>query len=723
MSLEAAETSNANMLEGAEEIHVAQAQKEKSFFGQVVDGIKESVAETADQFRDVAEDTVEVLKEAVPDGIDKTGTLLKETADSLINSTNNVIVRPFTNGTRELIDRYFAPPVDEAEQLEPAELAGIYRATGEKRPAATELTGGFYALPGFTDNNGKFRSVLAYPTSGRQLTIENKVKEGDTVSKGDVLFYEKDPVLEGTIAQTKTSIQAAKANLGAAIQQAPLLVGQFDAQLGQARGQVMSLNSELAALDSNIALQENRVMTTENRLSMFQFAAGQGAISARQTEMLGNELTEAKQLLSSMKSQRTGLVARLNAAEVQVTGLSVQKAAISGFSGKTPDQIVSQLRSGDPGAFLPPQVRAAAQGVIAAETNLGALLEAVEDNTTRATMDGIVTTNFPEGSTLNRLNGTYELGNSSGTALGAVSEDAERRVPQDGNDGGTIGLVPLPDTPAKIQIVGVSAAQKDQFASGDTVTFQTLTGKMGTAKVVSNEFTSNGSGYRVYLDEAKLDDGSLLTSAERGTLRVFATDEPTLARTDPSSENVSFSKATVPTYTTNAFRVAEQEVVAKVPVYRRTELGGTDQIGTVEISFTVKSDGRIAEINKEGLTATAVSKGGASINLLPGLKVQEYPSGSTMAGSAKSDSGRILRVAVGLTEDNRSFTDTSGKSLSFGIPANGGTIDESNGKSDLPDGTQYQIPIDVVPTGQIEGEDVQIARVVLPAALIVEEDN
>ncbi len=721
MRAETVEQSNATVPAGTEDFQIAETRKKKNLFEQAVDFIKDSATEAASDIADVAEDTIDNLKKNAPAGFNQSRQILEDTAETVIETTNEVLVRPLKNGTRELIEQYLPAPVDESQKLEQAELTGIYRVKGEKRPEATDLTGGFYALPGFLDNNGKFRSVLAYPTSGRQLTVENKVEEGDIVKKGDILFYEKDPVVEGMLDQAKVSVQAAKANLDTAIQRAPLQVGQFDAQLSQAKGQVVSLNSELAALDSNIVLQDNRIALTQNRLSAFENVAGEGAISARQVEVLSNELTEAKQELSTMKSQRAGLVARVSDAETLVQGLSAQKSAVSGFIGKTPDQIIDQFKSGDAGAFLPNEVRAAAQGVIATETTLVSLENTIEDNTTRATMDGVVAVNFPEASTLNRLNGTYELGNSSGTALGTVSDDPERRVPQDGNDGGTIGLVPLPDTQSVIQIMGVSSAQRDQFAIGDTVAFQTLTGKVGNAKVVSNEFTSNGAGYRVYLDDPKLDDGSLLTSADRGTLRVFATEEPTLARTDSSSENVSFSKATVPTYTTNQFRVSEQEVVAKVPVYRRTQLGGTDQIGTVEISFTVKSDGRIAEINENGLTATALSKNGTSVNLLPDLKVQEFPSGSTMAGSAKADSGRIIRVAVGLTEDNKSFTNTDTKGINFGVPGNGGNASQTNGESRLPDATQYQIPIDVVPTGKIEGSNVEIARVVVPAALIIED--
>lgn len=623
--------------------------------------------------------------EPVPDALGKTA---RGTADFLKELPGEILDYPvdFLKGVGLLKERPGHVPLDPGLQEVEGSPGLLYR-PGDAPPTAAGLDGGFYASAGVEDAGGNVRGYITYPSLKATQGTTDYAEVGDEVEVGDILFRIKDDDLDRDIRNARAKVASTTDVLGPILNEAQGRRGEIDRPIAQKRRQV--------------AAQEVVVVQRADTASRFESLEGTGAVSVVRVNEARAEVAGAREELGELR--------------VELAELEARQQVYEDLSTLTPENLIARVEDGD-AARLPPEVVGRASEVLAARADLAGLLVKKESLNIRSTIAGTVSQQIPEGRKNQMLDGSLELASSTEFDLGVAALDPERITPSDGNDGSVTTVVPHDYAVAKIQFTGVSATQSKDFQEGSRVAFITSNGSKGTAEVETLVPYTGAAGYKVILRDATLDDGGKLTAGAREPLLVYGSETPTTERERASSDTVTFSEASAPVTRPLDLREAEQDFHTTIPIYA-TDGDGSDAgvVAWLDVSGRVSSDRRGVEVLSSKATMRTLD--GTAIPYDADIEVEANNAGSATADSPRKESGARLRVSVPIIADNATLTSGGALDVRFGADLGAtasGSWNRSRASTELQDAQQFQLPIDIVPTGRLDG---RIAQITTPAAI------
>ena len=161
------------------------------------------------------------------------------------------------------------------------------------------------------------------PQSG--IIIEKRVKEGQQIKAGDVLYVlssERQSSTQGaTQAAISNQVEQRQASLRDELQKTRQL--QLEERSGL-ENKVASLTNELAKLANQIAGQHDRVKLAEETLQRYQGLLQQDYISKEQFQQKQEDLLDQKNRQQSLERDRISVGRELSAQQTELMGLSLK---------------------------------------------------------------------------------------------------------------------------------------------------------------------------------------------------------------------------------------------------------------------------------------------------------------------------------------------------------------------------------------------------------------
>ncbi len=143
--------------------------------------------------------------------------------------------------------------------------------------------------------------------------IEKKIKEGQQVKQGDVLFVLSTERSSRDAAETQAAAIAKLRERRASLANELTKQGTIDnIQTRAASDRMHGMKAELAQLRDEIGIQQQRVASAQGNLARFRTLMNSQFVSAAQTQQKNEELLEQKARLQTLLRSRTALERDLN---------------------------------------------------------------------------------------------------------------------------------------------------------------------------------------------------------------------------------------------------------------------------------------------------------------------------------------------------------------------------------------------------------------------------
>ena len=149
--------------------------------------------------------------------------------------------------------------------------------------------------------------------------IEKKVKEGQQVKQGEVLFVLSTERSSREAAETQAAtiakLRERRASLANELNKQSTI---DDIQTRSANDRIRAMETELAQLRDEIGIQQQRVASAQSNLARFRTLMNSQFVSAAQTQQKNEELLEQKARLQTLLRSRTALERDVNSLRHEV---------------------------------------------------------------------------------------------------------------------------------------------------------------------------------------------------------------------------------------------------------------------------------------------------------------------------------------------------------------------------------------------------------------------
>jgi membrane fusion protein len=171
------------------------------------------------------------------------------------------------------------------------------------------------------------------------VVLERRVREGQSVHAGDVLYVLSDEVMyapgaDGANGANGSNTAGATASILAKLKQRQDLIGDDAAtsdalaerESAQERGRVASLQAEIGQLEGEIAIQRERLASKQSQYDRNAAAQAEGFLSPLGLQQKYDELLDQKARLHSMQRSRLTLAREQSAAQANLDSLGRKHA-------------------------------------------------------------------------------------------------------------------------------------------------------------------------------------------------------------------------------------------------------------------------------------------------------------------------------------------------------------------------------------------------------------
>ncbi|MEO1538654.1 MAG: hypothetical protein AAFR73_13095 [Pseudomonadota bacterium] len=554
---------------------------------------------------------------------------------------------------------------------------------------------GFIGYDTGTGNPGR---VMYHPVpEGGNSTIKlNKnFKVGSKVREGDVLYWLRDPKLQGEIKTAELEVASARKGIQTA-------KTELSANAGLLRKDIAQAQESVASQRANVASASTAVTVAEGEYKRYEGLGQQDVVADVVVVQKLSELNVAKGTLARAEEG-------LSRAENTLEKAQLKLSRMSGVLNKDVDTLIASTD-------LPPSIDAAVQKYETASATLAGLRSDKAALAVRASVSGTVVSNFPAAP--GSENG-YARTNFSGYT-GGLNPQLVQGDPRIGNlpyvnpegpgDAFTVGIrmdpVQVNNKGEQIKVLAPAIRVRGVDGSllgplqdriGDRVTFQLPDGSVGSGKIGFVGTPVTPSGVSVRLDDLQDAQGNTIKTipASNHLVRVFFNADPKTVIDVDNGDQVAFGTSGVESTRQKLARGSE-EVTVRIPVFIE-QFGGAFSTadgsspglkvpaGHVVVKYTVRTDGRTVDIRNAQVAFEAKGSANASGTEIEAV-LSERGGRVRVGGGATNveDSMATLRIKVKFASQKDELTLSTGP-VSQGFK---------------PTETEKLLEFDVVPSGR-----------------------
>src|ERR687886_1372330 len=214
------------------------------------------------------------------------------------------------------------------------------------------------------------------------------VKEGDSVTQGQIVAYMDDSNLQGQLTQARGQVAQAEANLQ------KLLAGNRPQDIAQAQAQLEGVEASLQQLRSGNRPQD--IAQAQAKLQDAQATFNQKEDDLRRNQQLYDAGAISLQALNQARTARDSAQAQVKAAQqalnLQKTGARPEEIVQAQAKVKQQQEAVALLKAGN----RPEDIDVARAQLTSAKGVLQSIQAQINDTVIRAPFDGVVTKKFSD---------------------------------------------------------------------------------------------------------------------------------------------------------------------------------------------------------------------------------------------------------------------------------------------------------------------------------------
>lgn len=275
--------------------------------------------------------------------------------------------------------------------------------------------------------NGTVQPLQAVNVSPKSSGILKRllVKEGDRVSKGQILAYMDDSNLQGQLLQAQANLDSAQANLD------KLLAGNRPQEIAQAQAQLASAQANLDKLLAGNRPQE--VAQAQAQLASAQANLQQAEINFQQNQQLHASGALSQRDLDTSRTAYETAQAQLEQAKqalnLQRTGTRPEDIAAARAQVEQAKQALSLQKAG----ARPEDIAVARAQVLNAQGALKTIQTQIDDTVIRAPFSGIITRKYADpGAFVTPTTSSSSVSSATSSSILAIasSNEIDAKVPE-----------------------------------------------------------------------------------------------------------------------------------------------------------------------------------------------------------------------------------------------------------------------------------------------------